>query len=644
MDRLMWGILLLPLAGFLINSLGMRLSNRAVSLVGPGSVLLAFLCAVGSFFWLQGQHSSARHSDLVFWNWTLVAGQSRFHLDFGLLLDPLSSTMTLVITGVGFLILLYSVGYMHGESGYRRFFAEMDLFIFTMLLLVLADNYLWLLVGWAGVGLTSYLLIGYYFERPSAVAAARKAFVMNVIGDWGIMVALFMMLILFGTMNFSGVFNQVHTVPFDGRIITVMGLLLLVGAVAKSAQIPLYTWLPDAMEGPTPVSALIHAATMVTAGVYLVARSYPIYQHAPKALHVVALIGAVGTVYAAGMGLTSNDIKRILAYSTMSQIAYMFVGVGVAVYSAGMLHLVEHAFFKALLFMGAGAVMHAMQDELDIRLMGGLKEKLPFTHLAFFVGVLSIIGTPLFSGFSSKEEVIGSAFERASHGDPILWLVWGLAVVTALLTAVYMFRVFFLVFYGAPRDQHLFDHAHEAGPYMRVPMMALMALSVLGFFLAIPGVYNEMEAWLSPVFHSGYPGMGGPAIEPQAFSWISLVITLLVTAIGVFMAWRIYYRREPTPERVGAAVPGLYRLLANRYYMDEIYDAVIVRPIVFTFRLTSRYFEADLVDAAVDGTGALTRVLSGRLRRVQTGYVRNYALSIMFGAVLLVGYFIVGGR
>lgn len=639
MQHFLWGILLLPLAGFMLNSLVRRLTARDVALIGPGCVGLAFICALVCFGWLQAQSSGGRYWDEFGWHWTL-AGQ--FHLDFGLQLDPLSSTMSLIITGVGFLILVYATGYMRGDAGYRRFFAQMNLFIFTMLLLVLSDNYLFLLVGWAGVGLTSYLLIGFYLDRPSAVAAARKAFVMNVIGDWGIMVALFMMFILFGGVDYRTVFSHAQTLPYNGQIVTVLSLLLLVGAVAKSAQLPLYTWLPDAMEGPTPVSALIHAATMVTAGVYLVARSYPIYQQTPIGLHTVAFIGAVGTVFAAGMGLANNDIKRVLAFSTMSQIAYMFVGVGVAVYSAGMFHLLEHAFFKALLFMGAGAVMHALHDELNIQKMGGLKDKLPWTYRTFLVGVLAILGVPLFSGFFSKEDVIGAAYARALAGDSVLWIVWALAVITAGLTAVYMLRLFFLVFHGEPRDQELYDHAHDPGLPMLVPMMILAVLSIVGGYLSIPGVYNEMEAWLSPVFHQF--AVRGPSLDAQPFYWQSLVTTLVATAIGAYIGFAVYYQRRPSAERVGSMAPGLYRFLYHRYYVDELYDAALVRPYKLVATTIYRYFEVPVVDGAVDGSGLLMRWIALRTRGIQTGYVRNYALGILFGAVLLVGFYAVGGR
>ena len=639
MQHFVWGILLLPLLGFVANALATRFNNRAVSFVGPGVIGLAFVCALVSFAWLQGQPSAARQYDDIGWTWA-VAGT--FHLQFGLLLDPLSSLMTLIVTGVGFLIMVYSVGYMAGEEGYRRFFAQMNLFIFTMLLLVLADNYLWLLVGWGGVGLTSYLLIGYYFERPSAVAAARKAFVMNVIGDWGLMIAIFLMFLHFGAVDYATVLGQAHTLPLNGQVATLLCLFLLVGAVAKSAQLPLYTWLPDAMEGPTPVSALIHAATMVTAGVYLIARSYPLYGQSSYGLHTVAFIGAAGTAFAAGMGLANNDIKRVLAYSTMSQIAYMFVGVGVAVYSAGMFHLLEHAFFKALLFMCAGAVMHALHDELDIQRMGGLKSKLPFTYLMFLIGFLAIIGTPLFSGFFSKEDIIGAAYARALHGDGWLWIVWGLTVLTSGLTALYMFRLLYLVFHGEPRDRDLHDHAHEPSLPMRAPMAILGLLSIIGGYIAIPGGYNELEAWLSPVFRRFTSS--GPPIGAQPFYWQSMAVTLAVTAIGLGIGWTVYARRSPSAEAAGAAAPGIYRFLARRYYIDEVYDALFVAPIKWSSRMVGRYFEQDIVDFTVDGVGKLVRLASSRLRVIQTGFVRNYALGILFGAVLMVGYYVVGGR
>ncbi|MGH2448147.1 MAG: NADH-quinone oxidoreductase subunit L, partial [Chloroflexota bacterium] len=456
----------------------------------------------------------------------------------------------------------------------------------------------------------------------------------------GMMVAIFMMFTLFGGITFKTVFTGVLTTHYNSTVVTVLALLLLVGAVAKSAQIPLYTWLPDAMEGPTPVSALIHAATMVTAGVYLIARSYPIYQQSPTALYVVAFIGGVGTLYAGTMGLANNDIKRVLAYSTMSQVAYMFVGVGVAVYSAGIFHLVEHAFFKALLFMGAGAVMHALDDVLDIRLMGGLRKKMPFTYWTFLIGVLAIIGTPFFSGFFSKEDVIGAAFARASNGQPLLWIVWALAVISAGVTAAYMFRLFFLVFHGSPRDDDLYEHAHDPGLAMKVPMVILSVLAVIGGYLSFPGIYNEMEAWLSPTFHLFQ--VNGPAIAAQPFSLLSMIATLLLTLAGFLVAWAIYFRGQPAARRITSLAPAVYELFLHKYYVDELYDTIIVRPIKLAGRLIDTFVERILLDGTVNLVALVTRVGSARLRQVQSGYVRNYALYILGGAVIVVAYYVIG--
>jgi NADH-quinone oxidoreductase subunit L len=373
-----------------------------------------------------------------------------------------------------------------------------------------------------------------------------------------------------------------------------------------------------------------------------VARSYPIYQHSPFALHTVAFIGAIGTIYAASMGLANNDIKRVLAYSTMSQIAYMFVGVGVAYYASGILHLLEHAFFKALLFMGAGAVMHALHDELDIQKMGGLRRKLPYTYWTFLVGVLAIIGTPFFSGFSSKEDVLGGAFARASHGDGWLWIVWVFGVIAAGLTAAYMFRLLFLVFHGQPRDTALQEHAHDPDITMRAPMGILAFLSFAGFFIAIPGAPNYMEQWLSPVFHRF--NAGGPVIGSVPFSPISLIVTLAVTFVGFLIALQIYFRHNPTPERVGAAAPFVYNLLYHKYYVDELYDLMFVRPVKWLGAMVYRFVDQDFIDGIVNGSASLTGLGSRLLRQIQTGYARNYALYILFGAMLVVGYYVVGGR
>src|SRR5579884_949906 len=462
-----WFILLLPLFGFGLLAVGSRIPKAGVSVLGPGVVGLAFIGALWMFAWDSSLKGPARVHDLVAYTW-LVSGH--FKVDFGAFVDPLSCTLGLIITGVGFLILVYSVGYMGADRDYRRFFCYMDLFIFAMLLLVLSDNFLFLLVGWAGVGLTSYLLIGFWYERPTAVAAARQALVVNVIGDWGMMVAAFILFRHFHTLQYVPIFKHVPAVlGYDGSTVRIVTLLLLVGAVAKSAQLPLHVWLPNAMEGPTPVSALIHAATMVTAGVYLIARSYPLFHSAPFTQSVVIIIGTCGAFFAATCALANNDIKRVLAYSTMSQIAYMFVGVGAASYASGIFHLTTHAYFKACLFMGAGAVMHALHDNVDIRRMGGLKATMPVTFWCFLIATMAISGVPLLSGFFSKDEIVGSVYLQAQHVG-WLWIIWIMLALTAGLTALYMFRLLFMVFLGQERDPELALHAHDPPLVMRLPM------------------------------------------------------------------------------------------------------------------------------------------------------------------------------
>lgn len=626
-----WFVLLFPLFGFLLLALGSKLPKAAVSIIGPGVVGLGFAGAVWMFFW-DYTHRGIQH-DSVAYTW-IVSGA--FKVDFGAFVDPLSTVMCLIVTGVGFLIMVYSVGYMADEVDYRRFFCYMDLFVFAMLLLVLSDNYLFMLVGWAGVGLTSFLLIGFWYERTAAVAAARQALVVNVIGDWGFMVAAFILFRDFHSLQFTRIFPHVHTVlGFDGSAVRIITLLLLVGAVAKSAQLPLHVWLPNAMEGPTPVSALIHAATMVTAGVYLIARSYPLYHSAPFTQSVVIIIGACGALFAATCAMANNDIKRVLAYSTMSQIAYMFVGVGAASYASGIFHLTTHAYFKALLFMGAGAVMHALKDNVDIRRMGGLRAKMPFTFATFLIATLAISGIPLFSGFFSKDDIIGAIYNQAHHVG-WLWIMWILLVVTSGLTALYMFRLLFIVFFGQERDLELAAHAHDPPLVMRVPMVILAALSVVGGYLAVPDAKDEIGNWLAHTFTRYRPA--APAL-PTA-QWTSIIVVFVVVLMGLFLAYRVYYVRRPSPEQVGAMAPAIYQLFLTRWYVDELYDAVIVRPITMLGLFLNAVVERYVINGIVDGTAEAVRESSGELRQIQSGYVRNYALSILLGAVLVVGYYV----
>jgi NADH-quinone oxidoreductase subunit L len=636
MHDIAWLLLALPLLGFAVNGLlGQRLGRAAVSWIGPGVVLVAFVVALLAFARLQGGSAAcAQYCDEVYYTW---ATAGTFVVKFGLLIDPLASVMLLVVTGVGFLIHVYSVGYMGDDPHYSRFFTYMNLFIFSMLLLVLADDFLFLLVGWGLVGLSSYLLIGFWLERPSAVAAARKAFVMNVIGDAGMMVALFLIFKTFHTLNYDPVFSAAQGFKSNDLVITVICLTLLIGAVAKSAQIPLHTWLPDAMEGPTPVSALIHAATMVTAGVYLVARCYVLFLVSPFALGVVAIIGAVTAVFAATIGTAQYDIKRVLAYSTMSQIGYMFLGAGVAAFTSAMFHLVTHAFFKALLFMGAGSVIHAMHDEQDIRKMGQLRAPLPRTWAVFLVGCLAISGIFPLAGFWSKDEILGAVFSAGSW-HLVLYVV---GLLTAGVTAFYMFRLFFITFHG--QDNVAPDvraHLHEAPQSMYVPMAILAVLSAIGGLINAWG-FDAFTVFLRPVF-TRYAAVAGRVVYPSddATQVIVLaVVALVVVLAGIFIAYNIWFAPGAT-RPVPASLVGLQRLFNHKYYVDELYDDAIVRPTEATAELLADDVDRDVIDGLVNGTaGGIAAVGSG-LGLWETGYVRLYALSILAGAAVIVGFVI----
>jgi NADH-quinone oxidoreductase subunit L len=608
-------VLVLPLFGFVVNALfGRLLPRRAVGWVGAGSVGVAFVLALAIF----GQVISGQRLDQTYFAWWASGG---FQVSFNLYVDPVSTLMILVITGIGFLIHAYSIGYMGEDPGYSRFFAEMNLFVFSMLLLVLAGNFLWLIIGWAGVGLCSYLLIGFWYERTAAVLAARKAFVMNVIGDVGMIFAAFMIFLNLQTLDYASVFQRVHQLPKGGGVITAICLLLLVGAVAKSAQLPLHTWLPDAMEGPTPVSALIHAATMVTAGVYLVARMHLLYDWAPTAAAVVAIIGGVTAFYAATIGMVQVDIKRILAYSTMSQIGYMFLAVGIGAYAAGMFHFMTHAFFKALLFLAAGNVIHAFHDDQDIRHMGFLRRGLPITFWCFLIGTLSISGAPPLAGFFSKDEIIRSALT----GGTALTVGLGLlALITAGLTAFYMFRLFFIAFgweWLASEDRHL----HEAARVQTVPVIILAVLSTIGGFLAV-------SAFLQPIF--------GPTPAISAGTVAAITVIAVAVALGGFLvAYQLYVRRPEQAAAFRSRVLPLYTLLWRKYYVDELYDRVFVRPGFALGSFLQRVFEPRILEGAAAGVVEFVQLVAGDWRTWETGKVRRYALWTLGGAGVIAGYF-----
>src|SRR5918912_744397 len=596
MQNYAWLLLVLPLLGFAVTgALGRRMPSWFTSWIGCGVVGAAFVVAVVVFFQIRGEAPRAQFHDLTYYTW---AHAGSFDLKFGFLIDPLTSVMLLNVTGVGLLIHVYSVGYMAGDPNYSRYFSYLNLFIFSMLLLGLADNYLILSIGWGLVGLSSYLLIGFWFERRSAVQAARKAFVMNVIGDVGMMIAAYLLFVHFGTLSYNRVFGNAQFMRPDTGLLNTICLMLLIGAVAKSAQIPLYTWLPDAMEGPTPVSALIHAATMVTAGVYLIARSHVLFQLAPTALASVAIIGAVGAIYAASIGLVQVDIKRVLAYSTMSQIAYMFLACGVGAYAVGIFHLMTHAFFKALLFMAAGNVIHALAGEQDMRLMGGLRGKLRGSYWLMLVGCLAISGIPPLAGFFSKDDILGRVLAVGN------WhiVLWAIGVIAAGMTAFYMFRLFYLTFHGrynGPRE--VYEHAHEAPRVMVVPAAILGGLSIVG-------------------------------LAPLAANWLAMGIALAAALIGIALAYYMYSGPVRRPYR---GLRPLYQLLFNKYYVGEIYDEIFVVPVRNGARILYSIVDRETIDGLVNGVAAATRRVSLGLSPVQSGYVRAYALSIFVGVVLV---------
>jgi NADH-quinone oxidoreductase subunit L len=635
----LWVIPLLPLLGSAINGLWRRnLSETSVGYIACGAVGLSFLCSLSAFFALFSLPPEGRAVEVVVYPW-VTSGD--FQAAMGFLLDPLSAVMILVVTGVGLLIHIYSIGYMHGDEGFQRYFAYLNLFVCAMLLLVLGNNFVLMFLGWEGVGLCSYLLIGFWFTRQAAADAGKKAFIVNRVGDVGFILGVSLIFATLGSIQFSDVFNRAaqQLVP-GGAVVTAMALLLLFGATGKSAQIPLYVWLPDAMEGPTPVSALIHAATMVTAGVYMVARCSVLYLLAPTAMVVVLIIGLSTALLAASMALVQNDIKRVLAYSTISQLGYMFVACGVGAFTAGIFHLATHAFFKALLFLGAGSIIHALNGEQDIRRMGGLKDHMPITYMTFLIASLAIAGIFPFAGFFSKDEILWAAL---TEGNFLVWLV---AALVAVMTSFYMFRLVFLVFHRAPSaSDGVRHHPHEAPPAMRVPLMILAGLSVVAGFIGIPIIEgaNLIRSYLEPVF-TRYP------LPPEAFIHTvhspSLELVMLLTSLalaigGILLAMYMYLIDTTLPDRISAQFQRVYRVLLEKYYVDELYDRLVVEPLKRTSDWLWAQVDVGIVDGTVNQAGAFVRRDSAWLSRVQSGFVRNYALSIFLGAVVVIGYLII---
>jgi NADH-quinone oxidoreductase subunit L len=633
----LWLIPALPLAGAAINGFfGKKASRTAVNVVALFFSGAAFAWALSVAF--RAWDALPYQEYLAHW-----FRSGGFAIDFAFYLDQLSLVMLLVVTGVGFLIHIYSVGYMWEDPSYYRFFTYLNLFMFFMLTLVLADNYLVMFIGWEGVGLASYLLVGFWFTKDSAASAGKKAFIVNRVGDFGFLIALFLMIQHFGWLNFTEVFAQVKPLPAEAGagFLTAIGLMLMVGACGKSAQIPLYVWLPDAMEGPTPVSALIHAATMVTAGVYMVSRSHLIFERAPMALTGVAIIGTLTALFAATIGITQTDIKKVLAYSTISQLGYMFMACGVGAFSAGIFHLMTHAFFKGLLFLAAGSVIHAVGGEQDMRKMGGLRSYIPWTFLTMGIATLAIAGIPPFAGFWSKDEILWKAYS-SEHGS---WVFWLIGVITAFLTSFYMFRLLLLTFFGDYRggqgEEHGQGHGHgqphESPMVMLAPLLILALLSVVG---GLVGIGDRFDHFLAPVFSSGMAEAAGEAANGGT-QYILMGISVLAALLGFGLAYTLYISRPDLPQKIARSLGGFYETVLHKYYVDEIYAKLFVKPLVdgsttILWQGIDRKLIDDNVNHAADGA----RHVSDEVRHMQSGNLRSYAGWVAAGAALLIAYMV----
>jgi len=618
----LWIIPISPLVAAVINGVaGKRLPKGVIGFIGAGSVAVSFLISLGAFLQMLRTPEDALPVVRNYFVW-IQAGT--FHANFGFLLDHLSGLMIMVVTGVGFLIHVYSTGYMHDDSGFYRFFAYLNLFMFSMLTLVLANNYLLMFVGWEGVGLCSYLLIGFWFDRKSATDAGKKAFIVNRVGDFGFILAAMLIFWTFKTVDYGQVFTAVRDYPSEqlGMIgtLTTICLLMFVGATGKSAQIPLYVWLPDAMEGPTPVSALIHAATMVTAGVYMIARSAALFDRAPGALLVVACVGAATALFAASIGLVQTDIKKVLAYSTVSQLGYMFLACGAGAYAAGVFHLMTHAFFKALLFLGAGSVIHGMGGIQDIRKMGGLRSKMPWTYWTFLIGTVAIAGIPGLAGFFSKDLILASVWNSEHYGK----VLWAVGLLTAGFTSFYMFRLLILTFFGQARYTHdEVHHVHESPASMLIPLVILAAGAIGGGYLSVPS----------------FLGFAPHEAAGESMETVLMGASILAALSGLGIAWLMYVSKPDLPARMARGAEAMYSILTHKYYIDEIYDAIIVAPIQQTSReFLWKFVDVVMIDGIVNGLGQSVRVAAALLRHMQSGYVRTYAAWIIAGGVLVLAW------
>jgi NADH-quinone oxidoreductase subunit L len=637
MTKLIYLTIILPFVGFLINGLlGRKIKNeKVIGTIGSSVIGLSFIVSLLALIETLAKPINERLTLVPLFKW-IDTGWLDVSVSYQV--DQLSLVMALIVTGVGFLIHIYSIGYMHGDKGFWRFFAYLNLFIFAMMNLILADNFVLLFLGWEGVGLCSYLLIGFWydrkFEKSTTSDAAKKAFIVNRIGDFGFLIGMFLIFLTFNSLNFTEVFNRAAALNIPTSTFNFIALFLFIGATGKSAQIPLFTWLPDAMAGPTPVSALIHAATMVTAGVYMVARCSILFASAPAIMTVVAIIGLVTALFAASIGLVQNDIKKVLAYSTISQLGYMFLAMGVGAFSAGIFHVMTHAFFKALLFLAAGSVIHGMHEEQNIQKYGGLKKYMPTTYLTFFVAALAISGIPPLSGFFSKDEILWYSF---ANGGFLLWLV---GILTALLTAFYMFRLTSLTFEGKERFNNHQIHPHESPKVMTVPLIVLAILSIIGGFIGIPKIFsgengNLFHNWLEPVFSKANNRLAHFGTHSHLTEIILMIVSITGAAISIWFARFIYLKNPSIAEKVSSRFKSIYNLLWNKYFIDEIYDTIVVRPI----KQTSDTFlwkvaDAKWIDGLVNGTAKLVEIISEKIRKMQTGITQAYAMVMMIGIVL----------
>jgi len=637
MINLIYLTVALPLFGFLINGLlGSKIKNeKVIGIIGCGAVGIPFLISVFAFFELLALPPQHRSVTVNLFNWLSVGW---LNVNFAYQVDQLSIVMALIVTGVGFIIHVYSIGYMHGDQGFWRFFAYLNLFIFAMMNLILADNFLLLFLGWEGVGLCSYLLIGFWydrkFEKSTTSDAAKKAFIVNRIGDFGFLLGMFLIYITFNSLNFAEVFSRAAGLPIPTYLFEFIAVFLFIGATGKSAQIPLFVWLPDAMAGPTPVSALIHAATMVTAGVYMVARCSVIFALAPGAMTLVAVIGLLTAIFAASIGLVQNDIKKVLAYSTVSQLGYMFLALGLGAFSAAIFHVMTHAFFKALLFLGAGSVIHGMHEEQNIQKYGGLKKYMPATYITFLLGSIAIAGIPPFSGFFSKDEILWHAY---TSGGLFVWIV---GLFTALLTTFYMFRLVSLTFEGKERFDTHSVHPHESPKVMTVPLMILALLSVIGGFIGIPEVFsgvggNAFGEWLAPVFKPALGKMQHFGFHTHFEEILLMAVSVAGVVLSVWLARRIYIKNMKIADDVAGRFKTGYKVLWNKYYIDEIYDKLVINPIrKVSESLLFRVMDVKIIDGFVNGTASFVDRISSLIKKMQTGGVQFYAVIMVFGIVI----------